>query len=486
MFERYTEKARRSIFFARYEASQFGTPKIETEHLLLGILREDRGLAERLFGARSAVEAIREQIQQKFPSSGKISVSIDLPFTHECKRALAYGAEEAERLNQQHIDAAHLLLGLLRQDQSGAAKLLNDRGITIEKARQDAAQNPSPPAPEFPLRKPMPGRLPVPPPPPPVTSLLSKVAIDLTASARTGELPRLIGRERELDQIIRILVRRTRRNPLLIGEPGVGKTAIVEGLAERIAAGSVPAMLAERRIFEIDAGVLVSPRPPDLAAEPGVILFIDGLFDLASEDWVARSAPRALAPLLTRGHLQCIATGTRLGFERVAGQSALLASQFSVVPVLPPDDQEAVRILEALEPVYQKHHGVFISSEAIATAVAASARFLRHRCLPDRALDLLDDACAGVKLKTPGGTVTARDVVETVAAFAGAPVEVVERVIRETDPEDINSIANALIALIPQGRQWLEPLAAYLAGCTTEETEKLAACIRSLKGKTNA
>src|SRR2546426_4500818 len=243
MFERYTEKARRVIFFARYEASQFGSPYIETEHLLLGLLREDKTLTNRFLRSHASIESIRKQVEGRTPSREKVSTSVDLPLSQECKRVLAYAAEEAERLANKHIGTEHLLLGLLREDKSFAAEILHERGLRLSTIREELgrAQN----------EKGTSGR-------PKETSLLSEFSRDLTQAAMENQLDPLIGRENELERVVQILCRRTKNNPVLIGEPGVGKTAIVEGLAQRIAEGDVPSFLAEKRILALDLSLIVA------------------------------------------------------------------------------------------------------------------------------------------------------------------------------------------------------------------------------------
>ena len=480
MFERYTEKARRSILFARHEARTFASPEIRSELLLLAILREDEGLSIRLFGSASVVASIREQIKAKTPLGEPLKASVDLPMSLESKRALAYGAEEAERLNHKHIGTEHLILGLLREKNSLASQLLEERGVTLEKLREDFTR---------------PGEE------PPGKSVFERVrgaatetqrsgtveetGRDLTAAAREGELPPLIGREQELERMIQVLMRRTRKNPV---QGGVGKTAIVYGLARRIADGQVPAFLADRQVLAIDASVLLTPGREDFESHADAILFVDGLFDLAAagRGWPVLEATRVLGPLLARSGFQCIATGTPSAFRQTAQKAVSLALHFEIVPVLPPSEEDALRILRGVKQEYERHHHVVISDGAIEAAVRASARFLRHRCLPDRAIDLLDDASARVSLGQPlvraDNTVSARDIAEAAAARAGAPLDAVERAIAETVPEDPDRIARELIALIPQGREWLEPLADYLAGCSAGEAEELAAAIRNVKG----
>jgi ATP-dependent Clp protease ATP-binding subunit ClpC len=218
MFERYTEKARRVIFFARYEASQFGSPYIETEHLLLGLLREDKTLANRFLRSQANIESIRKQIEAQTTVREKVSTSVDLPLSHECKRVLAYAAEEAERLSHKHIGTEHLLLGLLREEKCFAAEILHERGLRLTQVREEIARATS--------EKTTTSR-------PKESSLLSEFSRDLTQSAADGQLDPLIGRDFELERVVQILCRRTKNNPVLIGEPGVGKTAIVAHLGRR-------------------------------------------------------------------------------------------------------------------------------------------------------------------------------------------------------------------------------------------------------------
>jgi ATP-dependent Clp protease ATP-binding subunit ClpC len=244
MFERYTEKARRVIFFARYEASQFGSPYIETEHLLLGLLREDKALTNRFLRSHASVESIRKQIEGHTTIREKVSTSVDLPLSNECKRVLAYAAEEAERLSHKHIGTEHLLLGLLREEKCFAAEILHERGLRLSTIREELARtSQEKSAPQRGQRE---------------SSLLSEFSRDLTQSAMDNQLDPLVGRDNEVERVVQILCRRTKNNPVLIGEPGVGKTAIVEGLAQRIADGEVPSFLADKRILALDLSLIVA------------------------------------------------------------------------------------------------------------------------------------------------------------------------------------------------------------------------------------
>jgi ATP-dependent Clp protease ATP-binding subunit ClpC len=246
MFERYTEKARRAIFFARYEASQFGSASIETEHLLLGLLRSDKALFLRVRMPIGAGEAIRKEIEAHTPPGEKTPVSVDLPVSNECKQALAHAAEEADRLHDEHVGTEHLLVGLLRVEKCFAARLLDNKDVGLKQVREvmgeveGQGQGGSGGA----------------------RARLSSVSIvefgpDLTQQAVDGLLPPLIGRERELDRTIQVLCRRTQANPLLIGEPGVGKKTIVCGLAQRISGGLIP-QLDGWRVLSLDLAVIAA------------------------------------------------------------------------------------------------------------------------------------------------------------------------------------------------------------------------------------
>ncbi|MGE5125881.1 MAG: Clp protease N-terminal domain-containing protein, partial [Betaproteobacteria bacterium] len=234
MFERYTERARRVIFFARYEASQLGSAAIETEHLLLGLIREGKGLTSRLFSkSHLSMDQIRKDVEGRAPYREKISTSIEIPLSLECKRVLGHAAEEAERMLHSYIGTEHILLGLMREERSTAAAILAEKGMRLASVREDilALLN----------EKAQAGRS-------KETPLLSEFSRDLTDAAARNALDPLVGRDEELERIVQVLCRRTRNNPVLIGEPGVGKTALVEGLATKIVQGDVPVYLSDKRI----------------------------------------------------------------------------------------------------------------------------------------------------------------------------------------------------------------------------------------------
>ncbi len=399
MFERYTEKARRVIFFARYEASQFGSPYIETEHLLLGLIREDKALANRFLRSHAAVDSIRKQIEAHTTIREKVSTSVDLPLSHECKRVLAYAAEEAERLSHKHIGTEHLLLGLLREEKCFAAEILHERGLRLSTIREELARVQS--------EKLLSNR-------PKESSMLAEFSRDLTQEAAEGKLDPLVGRERELERVVQILCRRTKNNPVLIGEPGVGKTAIVEGLAQRIASGAVLPLLADKRILSLDLSLIVAGTKyrgqfeerlktimRELMDDPNSIIFIDELHTLVGAGSAEGSldAANILKPALSRGEIQCIGATTPNEFRKSIEKDRSLERRFQAVKVSPPSEDEAVQVLLGIKERYEKFHAVVYTDGAIEAAVYSSIRYIPDRFLPDKAIDLLDEAGARVKLE---------------------------------------------------------------------------------------
>src|SRR6202167_6185622 len=399
MFERYTEKARRVIFFARYEASQFGSPYIETEHLLLGLLREDKALANRFLRSHAAIESIRKQIEAHTTIREKVSTSVDLPLSHECKRVLAYGAEEAERLNHKHIGTEHLLLGLLREEKCFAAEILHERGLRLSQVREEIQRSSS--------EKVASSR-------PKESSLLAEFSRDLTQAAMDGSLDPLIGRDYELEHVVQILCRRTKNNPVLIGEPGVGKTAIVEGLAQRISDSDVPPFLADKRILSLDLSLIVAGTKyrgqfeerlktimKELMESQNAIIFIDELHTLVGAGSAEGSldAANILKPALSRGEIQCIGATTPGEYRKSVEKDRSLERRFQAVKVSAPNEDEAIRVLQGVRDRYEKFHAVSYTDEAIRYAVYLSNRYIPDRFLPDKAIDLIDEAGARVKLR---------------------------------------------------------------------------------------
>src|SRR5213594_1161258 len=399
MFERYTERARRVIFFARYEASQFGSTTIETEHLLLGLIREDKNLTNRFLRNHSSIESIRKEIEGRTTIREKVSTSIDLPLSNECKRILAYAAEEAERLNHRHIGTEHLLLGILREEKCVAAEILHERGLRLNAIREELARSV---VDRQTLIKPK------------ETPLLSEFSRDLTQAAMDGVLDPLVGRDAEIDRVVQILCRRTKNNPVLIGEPGVGKTAIVEGLAQKIVEGEVPSYLAEKRILALDISLIVAGTKyrgqfeerlktimRELTESHNIVIFIDELHTLVGAGSAEGSldAANILKPALSRGEIQCIGATTPAEYRKYIEKDRSLERRYQAVKVPPPSEKEAIQILNGIKDRYEKFHMVSYNPGAIDTAVYQANRYIPDRFLPDKAIDLIDEAGARVKLR---------------------------------------------------------------------------------------
>ncbi|MGC9291924.1 MAG: ATP-dependent Clp protease ATP-binding subunit [Acidobacteriaceae bacterium] len=400
MFERYTEKARRVIFFARYEASQFGSPYIETEHLLLGLLREDKALSNRFLRSHTSVESIRKQIENHTTIREKVSTSVDLPLSNECKRVLAYAAEEAERLSNKHIGTEHLLLGLLREEKCFASEILLERGLRLSTVRDELARTTQERAPQAQRTR--------------ESSTLAEFSRDLTQAATDSQLDPLVGRDQELERVIQILCRRTKNNPVLIGEPGVGKTAIVEGLAQKIADGDVPTFLADKRVLGLDLSLIVAGTKyrgqfeerlktimKELIENQNCIIFIDELHTLVGAGSAEGSldAANILKPALSRGEIQCIGATTPAEYRKSIEKDRSLERRFQAVKVPPPNEEDAIKVLMGIKDRYEKFHAVSYTDDSILFAVSHSSRYISDRFLPDKAIDLIDEAGARVKLR---------------------------------------------------------------------------------------
>jgi ATP-dependent Clp protease ATP-binding subunit ClpC len=394
MFEKYTEKARRVIFFARYEASQFGSPYIETEHLLLGILREDKALTNRFLRSHASVESIRRQIEGHTTIREAVSTSVDLPISNECKRVLAYAAEEAEGLGHKHIGTEHVLLGLLREEKCFAAVLLTERGVKLLALREElarAAHTAAARGPEGSIS-------------------LAESFKDLTQAAMDGQLEPIVGRDLEIDKVVEILCCRHKNNPLLIGQRGAGKTAIVEGLAQRVAYGRVPLWLADKRVLALKPEVIAAwPKDRQRFEElttvgsagvnpTEIILFLDELPDFmasASQSGAADGAGILKRRLLFAG-IQCIGTVHVRGDGEAISQ---FGDFFRAVYIRPLDEASTLSVLTAGKTSLENFHGVTYTEEALEFAAYSSAEYLPGSGTPGKAFELLDAAGSMVKLR---------------------------------------------------------------------------------------
>jgi len=399
MFERYTEKARRVIFFARYEASQFGSPYIETEHLLLGLLREDKELAHRFQLGPGKVESIREQIEQATMVREKIATSVDLPLSNEGKRVLAYAAEEAEKLSHQHIGTEHLLLGLLREENSFAAQLLHERGLRLSAVREQLATEIRQPEPVHQAKE---------------FTLLSDYSTYLTKLAKEDRLLPLIGREKEIEQLLHTLGRSAKNNAVLVGGPGVGKRAIAEGLVQRVANGMAPEFMEGKLFVGVDLSMIVtaaqhSARPkeflaalaPEFVSAENTIFLVEDLHTLlgAGKDGGLHEITLLLKPALVSGKVRCIALATPEEYRSARKKARWLDHCFLPVEVKPTTEAETMEVLRGIKGRYENFHSVQYTEDALRAAVVYSHRHVKDRNLPDKAIDLIDDAGAYVKMK---------------------------------------------------------------------------------------
>jgi len=408
MFERYTEKARRVIFFARYEALQYGSPVISPEHILLGLMREDKTISSRYFPFRHnlTVEAIRREVEERIVLRERIPQSAELHLAPETKLILQFAGNESQQLQSRHIGPEHLLLGLVRQERSIAAEILFHYGVRLKDVRDEINRQSGLPPLHAVGRNQSKEKIDAP--------NLQEFTRDLTADAANGKFDPLVGREQEVERIIEILCRRTKNNPVLIGEAGVGKTAIIEGLAQRIVEKNVPTFLEKKRILSLDLSLIVAgtkyrgqfeERLKKIMAElkdhDEYIVFIDELHTLvgAGSAEGTLDAANILKPALSRNEIQCIGATTPQEFRKSIEKDKALERRFQSVKVAPPNEAEALLIVQGLAERYEAFHQIRYSKEALEAAVYQTNRYIPDRFLPDKAIDVLDEAGAKAKLR---------------------------------------------------------------------------------------
>ncbi len=402
-FEKFSERARRVLTVAQEEARNLNHSYIGTEHILLGLVREEEGVAARVLTnlgiglgkIRSAVEFIIGRGEK--PSTGETGL------TPRAKKVIELAIDEARQLGHNYIGTEHLLLGLLREGEGVASSVLDSFGITLERARAEAAHILTQGVPKAKLTR---GAS--------RTPALDQLGIDLTAAARAGKLDPVIGRYKEIERLIQILSRRTKNNPALIGEPGVGKTAIVEGLAHRIVAGDVPETLEGRRLIALDMGSLVAGTKyrgefeerlkkiiDEIKTAANCVLFIDEFHTMVGAGAAegAVDAANILKPSLARGELQCIGATTLDDYRKYVERDAALERRFQPVLVEEPSVDETLEILKGIKERYEEHHNLTISEEALNAAATLAARYIPDRFLPDKAIDLVDEAASRVRIK---------------------------------------------------------------------------------------
>jgi ATP-dependent Clp protease ATP-binding subunit ClpC len=404
-FERFTKRARHVLSTAQEEAERLNHNYIGTEHLLLGLVKEENGVAVKVLKELSIdPDDIRQRIEMAI-GRGQRPTMGSLSLTPRTKRVIELAVDEARRLGHHYIGTEHLLLGLVREGEGVAVDILKSLGINLDKVRAQTArvmleassqaQNKTPSATQT-----------------KTTPLVDQLGTDLTALASQGKLDPVIGRKNEIERVIQILSRRTKNNPALIGEPGVGKTAIVEGLAQRIIKGECPETLLRKRVLMLDVGSLVAgtmyrgqfeerlKRVIDEIKEAGAILFIDELHMLVGAGSAGSSVDAAniLKPALARGELQCIGATTIDEYRKNIEGDAALERRFQSVLVEEPSVEETIEILKGVRSRYEAHHQLTITDEAIFAAAHLAARYVPERFLPDKAIDLVDEASARVRV----------------------------------------------------------------------------------------
>jgi ATP-dependent Clp protease ATP-binding subunit ClpC len=409
MFEKYNEKARRALFFARYEASKLGSKVIESEHILLGVLREGEEIVGEIFGRFNVrPDEIRREVEGDRVFADRVSSSQELPLSEESKKILAYASHEAESMMHPYVGTEHLLIGILRVEGSVAGRILVAQGFNLYGVREETIalikeREASKQKKELPF--------------------LAEYARDLTALAAQGTFDPLIGRDDEVERIVQILSRRAKNNPILLGEPGVGKTAIVEGLAQRIVEGGVPLFLARKKILALDLSLIVAGTKyrgqfeerlkgilKELRENQDLIVFIDEIHSLIGAGSAEGSldAANILKPALSRGEISCIGATTLKEYRKYIEKDRSLLRRFQAVTVQPPDEEETLRIVEGVRERYERFHHVRYAPDAVKAAVYQAGRYITDRFFPDKAIDILDEAGARVKLRMTADTMNLR------------------------------------------------------------------------------
>lgn len=405
MFGRFTERAQKVLALAQEEAIRLGHNNIGTEHILLGLVREGEGIAAKaLYALGLSSEKIQKEVEDLIGRGSDVAGSIH--YTPRAKKVTELSMDEARKLGHSYVGTEHILLGLIREGEGVAARVLNNLGVSLNKARQQVLQllgsNESGSHQDASSASAN-------------TPTLDSLARDLTVIAREGSLDPVIGRSKEIQRVIEVLSRRTKNNPVLIGEPGVGKTAIAEGLAQQIVNNEVPEILRDKRVMTLDMGTVVAgtkyrgefedrlKKVMDEIRQAGnIILFIDELHTLIGAGGAegAIDASNILKPSLARGELQCIGATTLDEYRKYIEKDAALERRFQPIRVDEPTAEESVQILKGLRDRYEAHHRVSITDEAIDAAVKLSDRYISDRFLPDKAIDLIDEAGSKVRLRS--------------------------------------------------------------------------------------
>ncbi|MEA3328680.1 MAG: ATP-dependent Clp protease ATP-binding subunit [Candidatus Omnitrophota bacterium] len=409
MFNRFTERARKIIILAKEEARRFNHDYIGTEHILLGLIKEGEGVAAAVLQNLGLnLQTLRLGVEKLVQPGPSTIVSGDIPFTPKAKRALELAMDEARRLGHNYIGTEHLLLGLIKEGEGVASHILLNQGLDLDKVRQEIMRLLGSATPKANMAAPGgPAETKT------KTPVLDVFGRDLTKLAQEGKLDPVIGRAEEIERITQILSRRKKNNPVLLGEAGVGKTAIVEGLAEKIMSGNVPEVLREKRLIILDLALMVAGTKyrgqfeerikaamDEIRQNENIIIFIDELHTLVGAGGAegAIDASNILKPALSRGEIQCIGATTLNEYRKHIEKDAALERRFQIITVNPPIVEETIEILKGLRDKYEAHHRVKITDKALEAAARLSDRYISGRHLPDKAIDLIDEAGAKARL----------------------------------------------------------------------------------------
>ncbi|WP_312117392.1 ATP-dependent Clp protease ATP-binding subunit [Brevibacillus reuszeri] len=410
MFGRFTERAQKVLALALEEAVRLGHKDIGTEHVLLGLIREGEGIAAKALQSLGlGLDKIQSEVESLIGRGTEQSGSNYTPnYTPRAKKVIELSMDEARKLGHTYVGTEHILLGLIREGEGIAARIMNNLGVSLNKARQQVLQL-------LGSSELMASHQPSGGNPAANTPTLDGLARDLTAIARDGGLDPVIGRHKEIERVIQVLSRRTKNNPVLIGEPGVGKTAIAEGLAQKIVNNEIPETLRDKRVMTLDMGTVVAGTKyrgefedrlkkimDEIRQAGNIILFIDELHTLIGAGGAegAIDASNILKPALARGELQCVGATTLDEYRKYIEKDAALERRFQPIQVDEPTAEDAVKILHGLRDRYEAHHRVKITDEAIEQAVKLSDRYITDRFLPDKAIDLVDEAASKVRLQS--------------------------------------------------------------------------------------